>query len=153
MSDEEEILGIFPSFMQRGAGERDTFGFKGEVCKIVFTTERLIATKDKRFGGNKLFRPKPDYSYHKTSTRERMKMKRASAEKILKARKESLADILRQDIAVVELLKPRLDSWKLRVFMEDLDTPKYTFTIAPPNNPRYVEDFEEFLKNALPDKL
>lgn len=126
----EEILGIFPSFMQLGKGERDTFGFKGLICRLVFTTNRLIVTEDKRLGGHNLFRPKPYYVSSHASTRDRLKMKEESAEDILKANVGS-TEISYSDITVVEVLKPGFDTWKLRVFMGNLDLPEYTFTLAP----------------------
>ena len=76
----------------------------------------------------------------------------ALVENALKADKENF-EVAYSDITVVELSKPRLDSWKLYVFMEDLDVSKYTFTIAPPNNPKFIEHFEKFLHTVLPDKV
>jgi len=147
----EEILGIFPSFMQRGKGERD-FGFKGWICKLVFTTNRLIVTEDKRLGGHHLFNPKPYYISSRASARDRLKMKEESLEDILKANVENF-EIPYSDITVVEVKKPGFDSWKLRVFMGNLDLPEYTFTLAPLGHDQFIRDFKEFLHMVLPGKV
>lgn len=150
----EEILGIFPTFMQRGKGERDTFRFKGWICKLVFTTNRLIVAEDKRAGGHNLFNPQPDYSFSHVSTRDRLKMKEASAESILKANMENF-EIPYSEIVVAEVSKRPFDTWKLCVFMGDLDVPEYTFTLAPIGSKwdRYISDFKGFLRTVLPDKV
>ena len=153
-SSEEEILGIFPSFVQKGAGEREWLAFKGLVCKLVFTTHRLIIAEDKRAGGNKVLdvRKGPYYLFSRTSARDRLKMKEQSPEDFPRASVEN-PEIPYSDIKAAEMVKPPVANWRLCLFTQDLDVPEYTLTIAPPQNERYVDEFKKFLAHVLPGKV
>ena len=153
-SSEEEILGIFSSFVQKGAGEREWISFKGVMCKLVFTTHRLIIAEDSRRGGNKVLdvRKGAQYLFSEVSPRDRLKMKEQSPDDIPRANVEN-PEIPYSDIRAAELVKPPVANWRLLVFTDSLDVPEYTMTIAPPQNERYVDQFREFLAYVLPGKV
>lgn len=153
-SSEEEILGIFPSFVQKGAGEREWLGFKGVICDLVFTTHKLIIAKDTQRRNNKFLDVRKHYVFSSVSPRERLKMKEQLPENIVRATVEK-PEIPYDDIKAAELVKPPLTNWRLCLYTDDLDVPEYTMTISPPNKQwePYVNQFREFLEYILPGKV
>jgi hypothetical protein len=143
MSDEEEeILGIFPVWMQRG-------GFiQKDFRNLVFTTKRLIAAKQKMRLG-KLY--DPDYVVLYASARERLKMKEVSAESILEADAENL-EMPYSSIAVVEV-KPRGEHLPIEfdIYVGSIDVPKYKTAI--PIKYKYHDAFMKLLNEVLPGKI
>lgn len=142
MSEGEEILGIFPVWMQRSSWIQKDFR------RLVFTTKRLIAAKQKlRLG--KLY--DPDYVVSYASARERLKMKEVSAESILKADAENL-EIPYSSITVVDV-RPRGENLPIEfdIYMGNLDVPKYKTGI--PIKYKYHDAFMKLLHEILPDKI
>lgn len=143
----EEILGMFPGWFHKGI-------IKGMTCVLVFTNQRLIVAKERRLGGA-LFLKSPYYNFLLAKARDRLRVKRMSPEAILEENPENF-DISYSEITAVETsesskagggaLHPRLD-----VFIDDLDKPKYKFEVCIKN--KYAEDFEEFLRKILPEKV
>ena len=142
MGQEEEILGIFPIWMQRSSWIRKDFR------KLVFTTNRLIAAKDKLRPG-KLY--DPDYVASYANAREKLKMKEISAESILKADAENLS-IPYSSITVVTV-KPRGENLPMEfdIYVGSIDAPKYKTEI--PIKYRHHDAFMKLLNEVLPGKI
>lgn len=137
----EEILGIFPGFIQDGKGERGYLKFKGRMCKMVFTNNRLIITEDKRTGGNTLFRPQP-YSLDSVALNDVI---------------NSSSDNIQISYATINKIvthKPFIENWLFRIYTSDTNTPDYTITICPPGivHAKYLKTFNAFLRQLSPTK-
>jgi len=144
----EEILGIFRGYRILGRG----FLAKKWECKLYFTTNRLIVEKEtglmSRLSGP--FKGALDYYlFSHVSPRDKLKMKKLYDEEkfnhILKANKENF-QIPYSDITVVEFTGK-----DLKVFIEDLDVPKYKFHVFIRD--RYEGDFMNLLSTILPDRV
>lgn len=144
----EEILGIYPGWIDRGG----RIIRKVWTCKLVFTTSRLILAEEKRFGGFASVLYDPYYVSSKANARERLKMKEMSVEGILEANAENF-DIPYSSIAAVETkISTGPTRCELLVFTpENLDIPKYKFDVRI--WARHMSDFQEFLRTVLPDKV
>jgi len=143
MSQEEEILGIFPVWMEKGIIYKD-------YRKLVFTTNRLIAAKEKRPIFANVMRD-PDYIVFYANARERLKMKEVSADSILKADGENL-EIPYSSITVVEV-KPygKGSPIDFLIYMGNIDVPKYRTAI--PMKYRHLDAFMKLLHEVLPGKI
>lgn len=143
----EEILGMFPGWFHRGI-------IKGMTCVLVFTNQRLIVAKERRFGGPLLLKS-PYYNFLLSKARDRLRVKRMSPEAMLEENPENFV-IPYSEIAALETsesskagggsIHPRLD-----IFIDDLDKPKYKFEVNIKY--RYAEGFDEFLRKILPEKV
>lgn len=133
---EEEILGIFPAFWNKGV-------FSSEPYDLVFTTNRLMLAKRGRFSSLA-----PKYIIFYASARDKLKMKEVSPELMLKADPRNFA-VPYSDITVVES-KGRF----FNVYVGDVDKPKYKFERTG-NSPayRHDEDFMKLIQMVLPDKV
>jgi len=139
MTMAEEILGIFPGFIQDGKGERGYLKFKGRMCKMVFTTNRLIVTDDKRTGGNTFFKPAPYY------------LEGNSLDSILDSASNNV-QLDYESIKKIVIEKPLIENWLLRIYVTDTTSPEYTITICAPNNNKYLREFMDFLRKLSPTK-
>lgn len=141
----EEILGIFPGMIDN----RKKFGGRAWTCKLIFTTRKLVATYEKRFGGRL---KDPYYISFNAGARDRLKMKEISVENLLKENEENF-EIPYSEIAAMEMKSPAFKNYRnLQVFsQEELSTPKYTFAVYI--SERYDDVFDEFLQKVVPDKV
>ena len=147
----EEILGIFPGWIERRRG----VSIKRWTCRLAFTTRRLIVAEQKPFrAGTLLGEPlrKPYYNASRADARRRLQMKEVSAEGVLKANSANF-DINYSDIAVVEMKSPLLEGPKdLSVFaVGDLSVPEYKLSIAVTN--QYLGEVKDFLSMILREKF
>lgn len=145
----EEILGIFPGWMRDKSSK---WIMKGWTFKLVFTSNRLIVADMKKRTGAPQFLGAPDYVSYHASALEKRKMERVSAESMLNANADNF-EISYSNIAAIKVESHVLESHRdLLIFTtEDLDVPKYTFSIMIRG--RYVNVFEEFLRTILPNKV
>jgi hypothetical protein len=137
----EEISGIFPGAMDKGT-------IRGWGCQLIFTTNRLIVAKYKRSLLSRMW-SNPVYSSHQASPRDRLKMKSVSAQSFLEADPENF-EISYSDITVVEyeIIHHKIS---LKIFMNDLDVPKYRFVLFMRES--YKGELKEFLNTVLPCKV
>jgi hypothetical protein len=150
----EEILGIFPGVM-RG---KSTTGIKrlfveaeALYCQLIFTTSRLIVARHKKSSLLSRVLYNPVYDFRQASTRERLKVKSVSAQSFLEADPENF-EISNTDISVIECGAE--DSFiSLKVFTENLDSPKYHFLLSIREHYNESSDFREFLNAVLPGKV
>lgn len=145
----EEIVGIFPGWIRDKSSK---WLLKGWTCKLVFTNNRLIVANMKHRTGEPQTVWGPDYVFSSASVRDRLKMKEISAESMLKENTENF-EISYSDIAAVELKsKIGRSSRDLLIFApENLDVPKYTVTVMMQS--RYLDEFVNFLRTVLPNKM
>lgn len=148
-SNNEEILGIFPAWIELGGKlVRKTW-----TCKLVFTTNRLIVADEKRTGFSTFKLQKPYYIFQKAGARDKLKMKEISVEVILKANNENI-EIPYSEIAAIETknIFSIPNHIALIIYsIKDLDVPEYTFEIAILD--KFNKDFKDFISIALPDKI
>lgn len=145
----EEILAIFPGWMR---DKNSKWLAKGWTFDLVFTNYRLIVANMKKRTGNPTFLGEPSYVSSHASERDRLKMNQISVENMLKADAENL-EIPYSEIAALEIKSPFGAGHRdLLIFTnEDLDSPKYSFSIMIRD--RYRSVFEEFLRTILPGKM
>ncbi len=140
---EEEIIGILPGWMNRGA-----FMYK-DHCRFVFTTNRLIVAADRRpiFAA---VQHGPDYLAFNASARDKMKMKEMSVEEALRSDPKNL-EIKYDDIKVVEI-RPQGKGMPINFFVytDSIDTPKHKFGVTIMI--RYLDDFRKLVETVLPGK-
>jgi hypothetical protein len=147
----EEILGVFSAEMETGGG---AIFKKYWECKVTITTHRMVATETRRpifpgLGGGH-----PEYIATRASTRDRLKMQAISAERVgdmLKANAKNF-EISYSDVTVVEA-RPKFgpDVVNLRIYMGNLDIPKYMFILRMSR--RYFDEFKTLLETVLPGKV
>lgn len=149
----EEILGIFSGWVEKGKIIRDTRWYK-----LIFTINKIIVAEEKQsifrrftptIGGGS-----PDYIVSRASARERMIMQEKSAqiiESILRDSAENF-EIPYSDITAVETtsrIKP--DYIELFIYMGNLDKPKYNWSVKMSS--QYFSDFRQLLETVLPGKV
>jgi len=141
----EEILGIFPAWIRKGL-------VKVWLCKLFFTTERLIVAEDKRFYLTSGRLSAPEYIVSYASARDRLRMKQVSPKDVLKSNAENF-DIPYADITVVEVKKPLSESSPIDffVYVGDIDVPKHKFSVVIKH--QFFNDFMGLIKTILPGKV
>ncbi len=145
----EEILGIFPGWIRDKSSK---WIKKVWTCKLFFTTTRLIVGDMKKRLGEPQTVWDPHFVFSHASARDRAKVNEVSLQSILEANSENF-EILYSEIAAVELKKFFGHAHRdLLVFTRgNLDVPKYEISIAMRS--RHMDDFFEFVRTILPDKV
>jgi hypothetical protein len=143
----EEIVGVFPGFIQDGKGERGYLKFKGRMCKMVFTNNRLIITDDKRTGGNTFFKPAPYYLASGTG-HSKIPVDVDSLDSISNSSDNIQLDY--ESIKRIVIEKPLIENWLFRIYVNDTASPEYTITICAPNNNKYLREFMDFMRELSP---
>lgn len=144
----EEILGIFPGWIDISAGSLK----KVRLCKLLFTTNRLIIVPIRERLGTPGFMGGPEYIFSQANTQDRLKMKEKSPEKILKSMAENF-EILYSNIAAVELksILGARAAREIHIFTDNSNIPTFKFSIAI--RLLYIGVFEEFLHTVFPTKV
>src|SRR3972149_5090422 len=146
---DEEILGIFRGWMK---DESSRILQRGWTLKLVFTTNRLIIAGMNKHMGMPPSSSHPEYIVSRANTLERMRTKEsASAEGILKEDAANF-EIPYSVITVVDVKEHGKGfPFDLRIFIDDLNVPKYRFKIDL--RYPYFAEFIEFLRTVLPGKV
>lgn len=142
---DEEIIGTFTSFMQEGIPKKDKLKFNGWPCKVYFTNYRIVVAYEKH--NSALFSPKT-VIMSELKKKHRDKLKMIIPTNLLKENPKNFS-MLYDEIDKIKLVKRRIDTWKVCVFLGDLDIPKYSFSVAPmgQHGDEYLEIFEPFIRS------
>lgn len=148
---DEETIGTFTAFMQEGMPKKDKLKYHGMPCNVYLTNYRIVAAYEKHNAA--LFSPKL-VIMSELKKKKREKLRAIIPTNVLKENPKNFS-MNYDEIDKVKIVKRNIDTWKLCIYIGDLETPKYSFGFAPMSRDAksYVESFETFIHSFFSDNV